>query len=135
MSFTSYYSLSFELKKNNWIIIKFKSFSFTHSYFSFLCFYFFNKKESVHILLKTLPYQTIFPFKLFLWEYYNIFYINNFMQNWPVNFCAPFLPNDPTINFHRLVQSSILLSFTLFYISVYIYFLLCASQNDSSEEE
>lgn len=57
------------------------------------------------------------------------------MSSWYMNFCAPFLPNDPTINFHRLVQAVLLLSYTLFYVAVYLYFLYCGPENAASQEE
>lgn len=47
------------------------------------------------------------------------------MPTWFMNFCAPFIPNDPTINFHRLIQSALLLAYTLFYATVHIYYLYC----------
>jgi hypothetical protein len=41
---------------------------------------------------------------------------------WYMNFCAPFLPNDPTINFHRRVQASLLALYTLAYAILHFYY-------------
>jgi hypothetical protein len=47
------------------------------------------------------------------------------MATWFMNFCAPFLPNDPTINFHRLAQTALLLAYTLLYSVLHTYYLFC----------
>lgn len=39
-----------------------------------------------------------------------------------MNFCAPFIPNDPTINFHRYFQGALLLLYTIAYAFVHIYY-------------
>jgi hypothetical protein len=39
-----------------------------------------------------------------------------------MNFCAPFLPNDPTINFHRYLQASLLALYTLAYAILHFYY-------------
>ena len=49
------------------------------------------------------------------------------MATWFINFCAPFLPNDPTINTHRVLQSSILLAYTLLYAALHAYYSCGAS--------
>lgn len=41
---------------------------------------------------------------------------------WYMNFCAPFLPNDPTINFHRTFQAFILVLYSLLYACLHIYY-------------
>lgn len=43
-------------------------------------------------------------------------------MTWYFNFCAPFIPNDPTINFHRYVQVALLVIYTLCYAAVYTYY-------------
>ena len=45
---------------------------------------------------------------------------------WFINFCAPFLTNDPTINFHRYLQGGILLLLTVIYAVAHIYYKICA---------
>jgi hypothetical protein len=39
-----------------------------------------------------------------------------------MNFCAPFIPNDPTINFHRYFQASLLALYTLAYGLLHFYY-------------
>ena len=41
---------------------------------------------------------------------------------WSMNFCAPFLPNDPTINAHRYFQACMLLLYTLIYALLHAYY-------------
>ena len=41
---------------------------------------------------------------------------------WYMNFCAPFLPNDPTINFHRHLQAALLALYTLAYALLHFYY-------------
>jgi hypothetical protein len=48
------------------------------------------------------------------------------MSSWFINFCAPFIPNDPTINFHRTLQVALLLIYTLFYAAVHFYYIYCS---------
>lgn len=43
---------------------------------------------------------------------------------WYFNFCAPHLPNDPTINFHRYVQTGCLIAFLAIYVIIHIYYKL-----------
>jgi len=57
------------------------------------------------------------------------------MTNWFINFCAPFIPNDPTINFHRRAQAVLLLSYTLFYATLHIYYTYCASSSEEAQNE
>lgn len=40
-----------------------------------------------------------------------------------MNFCAPFIPNDSTINFHRLFQGILLALYSLAYVAVHVYYL------------
>ena len=40
-----------------------------------------------------------------------------------MNFCAPFMPNDPTINANRYIQVGILAAYSLLYALVYLYYL------------
>ena len=42
---------------------------------------------------------------------------------WYMNFCAPFMPNDPTINFHRSFQVALLAAYTLIYGLIHIYYM------------
>lgn len=44
-------------------------------------------------------------------------------MTWYMNFCAPFIPNDPTINFHRFVQGILLLLYSLMYAGVHFYYM------------
>ena len=44
-------------------------------------------------------------------------------MTWFINFCAPFLPNDETINFHRYVQVGVLAAYTMLYAIVHFYYL------------
>lgn len=46
-------------------------------------------------------------------------------MTWYMNFCAPFLPNDPTINFHRYLQAALLALYTLSYAILHIYYKFC----------
>lgn len=39
-----------------------------------------------------------------------------------MNFCAPFIPNDPTINFHRYVQAALVAAYTLAYGIIHFYY-------------
>ena len=55
-------------------------------------------------------------------------------MTWFINFCAPFLPNDPTINFHRYVQGACLLILTLIYLVTHIYYKICAPTPLTSDE-
>lgn len=48
-------------------------------------------------------------------------------MTWYMNFCAPFLPNDPTINFHRYFQAALLALYTLAYAILHIYYKICSS--------
>jgi len=41
---------------------------------------------------------------------------------WYMNFCAPFIPNDPTINFHRYAQVTLLLLYTIAYAILHAYY-------------
>ena len=49
------------------------------------------------------------------------------------NFCAPHLPNDPTINFHRLAQTGALMGFLVIYMVVHAYYKIYGSE--PSEEK
>jgi len=40
-----------------------------------------------------------------------------------MNFCAPFVPNDPTINLHRYFQTSLLAIYSLVYGLIHIYYI------------
>ena len=44
-------------------------------------------------------------------------------MTWYMNFCAPFIPNDPTINFHRYFQTATLAVYTLIYGLIHIYYI------------
>ena len=44
-------------------------------------------------------------------------------MTWYINFCAPFLPNDETINFHRHIQVGALAAYTMLYTLVHFYYL------------
>lgn len=46
-------------------------------------------------------------------------------MTWYMNFCAPFQPNDPTMNFHRSIQVAILAAYTLIYGLIYAYYMWC----------
>lgn len=41
---------------------------------------------------------------------------------WYFNFCAPALPNDPTINFNRYFQTGCLAVFMFLYLIVHVYY-------------
>lgn len=56
-------------------------------------------------------------------------------MTWYMNFCAPFMPNDPTINFHRSFQVSLLVVYTIVYALVHIYYLYCGPLPLSQREE
>lgn len=43
-------------------------------------------------------------------------------MTWFMNFCAPFLPNDPTINANRYLQASLLTVYTVGYLILLYYF-------------
>lgn len=45
---------------------------------------------------------------------------------WNLNFCAPFIPSDPTIEFHRLAQTALLILYFLLYLAVHSYYKFCA---------
>jgi hypothetical protein len=47
---------------------------------------------------------------------------------WYFNFCAPTLPNDPTINFHRHFQTGCLMGLLIIYVVVHIYYKICKSE-------
>ena len=49
------------------------------------------------------------------------------MTQWFINFCAPILPNDPTLNFHRNLQACLLLAYTLCYAALHLYHTICAA--------
>ncbi len=40
-----------------------------------------------------------------------------------MNFCAPFMPNDSTINFHRYFQVAVLTLYSIFYLVLHTYYL------------
>jgi hypothetical protein len=42
---------------------------------------------------------------------------------WFMNFCAPYIPNDPVINFHRYFQAALLAGYTLLYSVVHVYYM------------
>lgn len=44
-------------------------------------------------------------------------------MTWYIDFCAPFMPNDPAINFHRFFQTSLLAAYTICYIVLHAYYL------------
>jgi hypothetical protein len=44
---------------------------------------------------------------------------------WYFNFCAPTLPNDPTINIHRNVQAGCLAGLLLVYLLIHMYYRIC----------
>ena len=45
-------------------------------------------------------------------------------MNWYFHFCSPAFPNDPTIQFHRKFQLSILVTILIVYCCFYIYYYL-----------
>lgn len=53
---------------------------------------------------------------------------------WYFNFCAPHLPNDSTINFHRYVQTGCLLAFLAIYVIIHIYYKLFGSDPNEEKE-
>ena len=55
-------------------------------------------------------------------------------MTWYMNFCAPFMPNDPTINFHRFFQIAILAVYTLLYGIVHAYYMWCGPMPLSNKE-
>lgn len=56
-------------------------------------------------------------------------------MTWYMNFCAPFIPNDPTINFHRYFQGALLLLYTIAYAFVHIYYKFWGPDSQIEEEE
>ena len=46
-------------------------------------------------------------------------------MTWYMNFCAPFMPSDPTINFHRFLQVALLAVYTLLYGVIHAYYMWC----------
>lgn len=44
-------------------------------------------------------------------------------MTWYMNFCAPFMPNDSTINFHRYFQASLLTLYSIGYLVIHTYYL------------
>jgi hypothetical protein len=54
---------------------------------------------------------------------------------WYMNFCAPFIPNDPTINFHRLIQTILFLLYTLAYALLHTYYKYCISSAPPPQPE
>ena len=56
-------------------------------------------------------------------------------MTWYMNFCAPFIPNDPTINFHRYFQGALLLLYTIAYAFVHIYYKFWGPDSLVEEEE
>lgn len=56
-------------------------------------------------------------------------------MTWYMNFCAPFIPNDPTINFHRYFQGALLLLYTIAYTFVHIYYKFWGPDSLVEEEE
>lgn len=56
-------------------------------------------------------------------------------MTWYMNFCAPFIPNDPTINFHRYFQGSLLLLYTIAYAFIHIYYKFWGPDSLVDEEE
>ena len=55
-------------------------------------------------------------------------------MTWFMNFCAPFIPNDPTINFNRYVQASLVAAYTLAYGIIHFYYKFCQSSKQAQEE-
>lgn len=53
---------------------------------------------------------------------------------WYFNFCAPHIPNDPTINLHRLVQTICLLVFLVLCCAIYVYFKIWANGTSEKDE-
>ena len=53
---------------------------------------------------------------------------------WFINFCAPFLPNDSTININRYIQAACLLVFTIMYACAHIYYKICVTDQSATEE-
>lgn len=51
-----------------------------------------------------------------------------------MNLCAPFLPNDSTINTHRFFQASLLLIYSLIYAVLNIYYKFCGPPPLTSEK-
>lgn len=45
------------------------------------------------------------------------------VMTWYMNFCSPFIPNDSTINFHRLFQGILLTLYSVAYVAVHVYYL------------
>ena len=54
-------------------------------------------------------------------------------MTWFMNFCAPFIPNDPTINFHRYVQASLVAAYTLAYGIIHFYYKFYQSSKPAPE--
>lgn len=46
-------------------------------------------------------------------------------MTWYFNFCAPTLPNDPTINLHRYFQTGCLAGLLVLYVIVHLYYKMC----------
>lgn len=52
---------------------------------------------------------------------------------WYFNFCAPHLPNDPTINFHRYFQTACLMALLFIYALIHAYYRLYGPEPDNSK--
>ncbi len=54
---------------------------------------------------------------------------------WNFNFCAPHLPNDPTINFHRYLQTGCLAGLLLIYVLIHAYYRICGPDPNSTNKD
>ena len=89
-----------------------------------------NKWPAVHFPWKIIPFNPKKIYLLALWanrilifhKHLHIFYRK---MVWYFNFCAPVLPTDPTINFHRLFQAGALILVFVLYFFFHVYYLMC----------
>ena len=56
-------------------------------------------------------------------------------MTWNFNFCAPSVPNDPSLEFHRTFQISALLVLLLIYVIIHTYYFIFGPLPLSEEEK
>jgi hypothetical protein len=58
-------------------------------------------------------------------------------MTWYFNFCAPAIPNDATINFHRGFQAAELMTFMILFALYHTYYKLCGPDllSETNKEE
>jgi hypothetical protein len=58
-------------------------------------------------------------------------------MTWYFNFCAPAIPNDATINFHRGFQTAELMTLLILFVLYHTYYKLCGPDplSETNDEE